>query len=65
MQKTGNAGHIQYKKSAVVYRQAFQKKAVDIAHQIPGWQDVYRMKQENEDVDILIIVGSDLIKKLK
>jgi|GEM_PF-2349907 hypothetical protein len=65
VQKTGNAGHFQYKKSAVVYRQAFQKKAVDIAHQIPGWQDVYRMKQENEDVDILIIVGSDLIKKLK
>lgn len=60
VQKTGNAGHFQFKKSVVTYRQAFKKEAIGIAHQIPGWQTVYRMKQESKDIDIIIIVGSEL-----
>ena len=42
----------------------FRKEAIDIAHKIPGWQDIYRMKQERSDADIVIIIGKELLNKI-
>jgi hypothetical protein len=62
---SGNADHSHYIKSVVTYRDKFRKEAVDIAHEIPGWQDVYRMKQERPDADIVIIIGKELANKIQ
>ena len=62
---SGNADHSHYIKSIVTYREKFRKEALDIAHKIPGWQDVYRMKEERPDADIMIIIGRELVNKIQ
>lgn len=61
---TGNADNFKYKKSLVYYREAFKQRAIDIAHKIPGWQDIHEMKTGGADADILIIIGRDLSGKI-
>ena len=65
VQSTGNADNFNYRKSIVYYKEKYREEAIDIAHKIPGWQDIYQMKVEEPDIDISIIVGKDLIKKIK
>ena len=65
VQSTGNADNFNYRKSVVYYKEKYREEAIDIAHKIPGWQDIYQMKVEEPDIDISIIVGKDLIKKIK
>ena len=61
---TGNADNFKYKKSIVYYREAYKQKAIDIAHKIPGWQDMHKMKPEGTDADISIVIGKDLAGKI-
>jgi len=65
VQSTGNADNFNYRKSIVYYKEKYREEAIDIAHKIPGWQDIYQMKVEEPDIDISIVVGKDLIKKIK
>lgn len=65
VQSTGNADNFNYRKSIVYYKEKYREEAIDIAHKIPGWQDIYKMKVEEPDVDISIVIGKDLINRIK
>ncbi len=56
VEEVGNAERFDWALTTVFYRKASVKEAIDLAHKIPGTQNVLRLRG-HEPFDIVIIVG--------
>jgi len=61
-----NADNFRYLKTSVYYLKGYSEAACDVAHQIPGNQDVEMMKTfDRPNIRIKVLVGKDLIPHKK